>query len=217
MPQTSNLSPELVQGVTSLARALVVATRTWALYPPEHPAVAAAIDRLAGVVQEVCSGGGIALGVTPDTLLVADIPLPAGNGPVEESAALLNDRDIIELSFAAQVPTSTLRKLLTVLNLDASNRREGGGPERIWETEGDAAIGLRQIDYHELLKTAQRRSSSNATTCGLPSCAASAKVANRSIGPPSSDSLRSGVTPTRSRRWFATSPSRSAHPTVVHS
>jgi len=38
------LAPELVRQSVTLTRALVAAARTWSLYPPEHPACAAAID-----------------------------------------------------------------------------------------------------------------------------------------------------------------------------
>ena len=40
MAEVTPLSPELSRSVSALARALVAAARSWALYPPDHPAVA---------------------------------------------------------------------------------------------------------------------------------------------------------------------------------
>ena len=65
----------------SLARSLVAAARTWTLYPPDHPAVRAGVQRFARTLEETCGGQPLALGVTPDTLLVGGHPGPAGRRP----------------------------------------------------------------------------------------------------------------------------------------
>ena len=39
MADAPTLSPEVSRGVSALARTLVAAARSWALYPPDHPAV----------------------------------------------------------------------------------------------------------------------------------------------------------------------------------
>jgi hypothetical protein len=68
--QVSQLSPELARGVMQLARALMVATRSWGMYPPEHPTVRQAVERFAEAVKAATAGGAFGIGITPETLLV---------------------------------------------------------------------------------------------------------------------------------------------------
>jgi hypothetical protein len=104
MPEVTPLSPELSRSVLALARALVAAARNWSLYPPEHPAVRASVERLAGTLREAVAGQAFAFGVTPDTLLVAGAAAPASAGAVAEAAAWLHQRDILTLTFLGDVP-----------------------------------------------------------------------------------------------------------------
>jgi hypothetical protein len=74
MAQVSQLSPELARGLPLLARALVTAVRNWALYPPEHPAVAQSLERLSAAIRQTAGGGAFSVAVTPDTFLVEGAP-----------------------------------------------------------------------------------------------------------------------------------------------
>ena len=67
-PQAAKLAPNLVEGVTNLARSLVAATRNWTLYPPEHPAVRASFERLSQAIQEATNDAVFSIGITPDNL-----------------------------------------------------------------------------------------------------------------------------------------------------
>jgi hypothetical protein len=60
MSQASQLSPELARGLLQLARAFVVAVRSWTLYLPEHPTVSASASRLA-VPSQIAVGEAAAL------------------------------------------------------------------------------------------------------------------------------------------------------------
>ncbi|MEO6236405.1 MAG: hypothetical protein ABIQ52_05355 [Vicinamibacterales bacterium] len=71
MADAPTLSPEVSRSVTAVARALVAAARSWALYPAEHPALRGSLDRLQTAIAGSRSGRVFAFGVTPDTLLVA--------------------------------------------------------------------------------------------------------------------------------------------------
>lgn len=138
-----------------LARALMVATRNWAMYPPEHPTVQQAVARFADVVKEITAGGAFAIGVTPETLLVdagpADNKLPA----IADAAAYLHDRDILQMGFLGDVPLEALHSLLRVFTLDAVERRERGGPAQMWLAEGHPSIVIEQVDYRRVLEREQ--------------------------------------------------------------
>ncbi|MCC7416862.1 MAG: HEAT repeat domain-containing protein [Acidobacteria bacterium] len=145
------LSPELARGVLQLARALLLAARNWSLYPPEHPALAASVDRLAAAIRSSSLGAIFSLGITPDTLLVEGAAADAGQAGIAEAAVLLHDRDIVQITFAGDPPTPALHALLRLLALDAAERRARGGPAAIWREGGDPSIGIEQVDYGKVL------------------------------------------------------------------
>ena len=149
--QAPALSPDLVKQSIALARALSAAARNWALYPPEHPAVAASVRRLAETVTSCAAGGAFAFGVTPKTLLVAGLPLPE-DPPVAEAARLLHDRDVLTVSFLGNVPIDALRRFLKVLALSSADLRSAGGPAGVWNAGGHPAIAIEQIDYEDILE-----------------------------------------------------------------
>ena len=151
MAQVSQLSPELTRGVTALSRALVAAARAWTLYPPEHPALAAALQRFAQTVGEATADAVFSIGVAPDALLIEGIAVPASQ-PVTEAAQLLHDRDILEITFAGAVSPDALRKLLTLFASDGADVRARGGPATVWATEAVTSIAIEQVDYRKVLK-----------------------------------------------------------------
>ena len=61
MAEVTPLSPELSRSVLALARALVAAARSWALYPPDHPAVATSVDRLRTALAAATTRPGVHL------------------------------------------------------------------------------------------------------------------------------------------------------------
>jgi hypothetical protein len=151
MSHVSQLSPELARGVLHLARAFVVATRSWTLYPPEHPAVSTSVARLADAIRESSLGAVFSLGITPDTLLVDGAAADPTQPGIAEAAALLHDRDLLRLTFVGEVPHEALHAFLRVITLDPSERRGRGGPARIWLDQGHPALALEQIDYQTVL------------------------------------------------------------------
>src|SRR4051794_17367599 len=103
MPEVTPLSPDLARSVAGLARTLVAAARNWSLYPPEHPAVGTSLERLRTTLAEASDRYVVSFGVTPDTLLFQG--LPAGeDGPVSEAAAWLHAHDVLQVTFAPEVP-----------------------------------------------------------------------------------------------------------------
>jgi HEAT repeat protein len=151
MSQASQLSPELARGLLHLARALLAAVRNWTIYPPEHPTVGASVSRLADAVRQSSLGAVFSLGVTPETLLIEGTPADTGQTGIAEAAALLHDRDLLQVTFIGDVSTEALHAFLRVLTLDTAERRQRGGPAQIWQTEGHSSIALEQIDYQKML------------------------------------------------------------------
>ncbi len=153
MPDAPTLSPELCRNVSTLARTLVAAARSWALYPPEHPAVHGSLERVRHALADVAAGRPFSFGVTPDTLLIAGVPMTGRDaGSVAEAAAWLHDRDVVELTFMPDVGVLSLQRLLGVLSEDSRITRQRGGPARVWSQQGDAAILVEQIDYSHVLE-----------------------------------------------------------------
>lgn len=153
MADAPTLSPEVSRGVSSLARTLVAAARSWALYPSEHPAVRGSLDRLRGSIAETSGGQIFTFGVTPDTLLVAGIPVGGRDaGAIAEAARWLHDRDILQMTFAGEVSLAALQGLLAVLSEDSRIIRRRGGPAKVWADEGDPAIVVQQIDFSQVLE-----------------------------------------------------------------
>jgi hypothetical protein len=146
MAEVTPLSPELSRSVLALARALVAAARSWALYPPEHPAVATSVDRLRTALSAATNGQVFTFGVTPETLLIAGSPAGT-DGPVNEAAAWLHHHDILQLSFVGDVPVPSLQALLALMAEDIDTVRARGGPARAWRELGHATIAIEQIDF----------------------------------------------------------------------
>lgn len=150
-PQVAKLAPDLVEGVTSLARTLVAASRNWTLYPADHPAVRASFERLAEAIQNATNDAVFSVGITPDNLMIERFPMPA-NAQILEAAKLLHDRDLLRLTFSGRVPAQAVSKLLHLLALDRAELRQRGGPEGVWRENGDSSITLEQIDYVHVLE-----------------------------------------------------------------
>jgi HEAT repeat protein len=153
MADAPTLSPEVSRSVSALARTLVAAARSWALYPPDHPAVRGSLERLRTSIGETTHGKIFAFGVTPDTLLVAGIAVGGRDaGAIAEAARWLHDRDILQLTFAGEVTVHGLQRLLGMLSEDSRIIRRRGGPAAVWTEEGDAAIAVEQIDFSQVLE-----------------------------------------------------------------
>ncbi|HWJ55103.1 MAG TPA: hypothetical protein VNR90_02780, partial [Vicinamibacterales bacterium] len=134
--------------MSALARTLLVAARSWALYPPEHPAVRGSLDRLRAAIADARGGQVFGFGVTPDGLLVAGVPVAGKDtAAIAEAARWLHNRDILRMTFAADLPIPSLQRLLGILSEDSRLVRQRGGPAPMWAEAGDAALLIEQIDF----------------------------------------------------------------------
>lgn len=152
MAQRAESAADTTRLAVGFARAMTVGLRSWGFYPPEHPAVAMAVERLIGASTDACAGGMMQLAVTPHALLLDGMPLESTDLAVVECAELLHDRDVLQLTLAAPPADAVIRALLSVLSLDRDTRRARGGPAAIWGAEDQTAILVEQIDYQEILE-----------------------------------------------------------------
>jgi HEAT repeat protein len=151
MAQRAAPAANITKSAVNLARAITIGLRSWNFYPPEHPAVGLAVDKLVGAAGEAATGGLLQLAVTPHAILVDGMAIDARDLSVTECAALLHDRDILQISFVAPPEEAVIRALLGVLSLDRDTRRAKGGPAAIWAAESQTAILIEQIDYQAIL------------------------------------------------------------------
>lgn len=152
MAQRTASPAELTRSAVNLARAITIALRSWGFYPPEHPAVVLAVDRLVAAAADAANGGLMQLAVTPHQLLLDGVVLDSSELAVVECAELLHDRDILQVSILLAPAEPVVRSLLAVLSLDRDTRRARGGPAAIWGAEDQNAILIEQIDYQEILE-----------------------------------------------------------------
>src|ERR1051325_10733997 len=122
MAQAVALSADLSRQAVGLARALTAGVRVWALYPPEHPSVGAAVRRVVETIREVAAVSPFGVGVTPSALVIGGVPLQS-EGPVADAAQLLHDHDILQISFLSEVQEDAARALLTLLATSADDIR----------------------------------------------------------------------------------------------
>jgi HEAT repeat protein len=160
MAAPRSILPETAQRAAAVARTLVGAARTAALYSADHPAARAAVSRLSAAVAEASSGEFITLGVAPDALLLDGVPLST-EGVVAEAAAYLHARDLLRISFIGRVAEDTLDVLLRLLAEDVEAVRARGGIAQAWLALGRSGIEIEAIDYTAILaepeKPAQRK------------------------------------------------------------
>src|SRR5918993_6121648 len=140
MAQRSASSADVSKNAVNLARAMTIGLRSWGFYPPEHPAVALAVDRLIAASTDAAASGMLQLAVTPHALLIDGLPLDSTDLAVVECAELLHDRDILQFTVASVPADATVRALLTVLTLDRETRRARGGPAVIWGEQDQTAF-----------------------------------------------------------------------------
>jgi HEAT repeat protein len=152
MAQRTALPAETARVAAAFARGMTIGVRSWSFYPPEHPAVAVAVERLVGAAADACSQGLLPIAVTPHALLVHGVTLESGDQSVTECAELLHDRDILQITVAAPPTDALIRSLLTVLTLDRDTRRARGGPAAIWAEADQHALLIEQIDYQQILE-----------------------------------------------------------------
>lgn len=129
------------------------ASRIWTMYPAEHPTVRDAVERLRDAVGEALEAKvASAIAVTPDSLLVRGIPVPATEPTVAQMAAALHALGILEIGFDPVMPADAPARLLAFIGRAPESFEAEGGLSEAWHRHGHPAIRLVAVDYRRVFE-----------------------------------------------------------------
>jgi HEAT repeat protein len=148
--QIAPLPSDVAARLTAFARACKGAARAASLYPPEHPAVAEALDRLTEAARAVTESGPLTMLVIPNNLLVDGCALGRQDLAVADLAALLHAHRVGEITIQRDVSPSAWRTLVALLGQDPAGLHLRGGLSRTLTTDGAIGIAVTEIDYASL-------------------------------------------------------------------
>jgi hypothetical protein len=146
------LPPDEAARLTDFARACKAAARIVSLYPPSHPAIRGALERIERASAAATRGQVYTITVHPDTLLVGGLAPAKPDAAIGELATLLRDHLIGELTLVAPMSAEVWHSFLLLLARAAEDVRAEGGFSRAWQEAGGGPIEIRQIDYGEVLR-----------------------------------------------------------------
>ena len=149
---TEPLSPEASMHLADFARACRGAARVVALYPPTHPAIEAALRRVAGSAERLRSQATVAITVLPDGLLLDGRTADRSDAALADLAGLLHSHLVGELTFLGELSLTSWHAFLTLVARPPEDIRRDGGIGRAWLAAGGGPIEIRQIDYTEVLR-----------------------------------------------------------------
>jgi hypothetical protein len=151
-PQPDLMSPDQASRLGEFARACKAALRAVSLYPGAHPAIAAALGRVAATSGALLGSQDATLTVHPDKLMLDGRAAAKPDAAAGELAALLHERLIGSLGLSPAVTTDDWRALLLLLARPTEDLVEEGGIARLWGATGRAGFAIREIDYAEVLR-----------------------------------------------------------------
>jgi hypothetical protein len=146
------LSPELGGRLAEFAKACKAATRIVSMYPATHPAIQAALARIAEAGKQATSYGPFAITVLPDSLLIGGRGFAKPESSIVELAALLHQQLIGELTLLDRLDSDGWHQFLSLLAKTPEDARAIGGVAKAWEATGNKAIAITEIDYAEVLR-----------------------------------------------------------------
>lgn len=153
MPEvTPALSPETAAQLADFARNCKAAARAVSLYPGQHPAIAASLDRLVEATARITANGPLHLQVRQTTLLADGAGLPKPDASVAEFAELLHRHLVGALTINAGADARSWRALFLLLARAPEEVRADGGIAHLWKTAGGPSLDVQEINYAEVLR-----------------------------------------------------------------
>jgi HEAT repeat protein len=150
--QRTPLPADSAVRLTAFARACKGAARTVSLYPPEHPAIGEAMERLVRAAASATAPGPLAIMVLPDNLLVGGQATARPDAAIGELAALLHEHMVAEVTIQSSVEMAAWRTLLALLGSNPEDVRARGGLARALTTAGGIGIEITELDYSDLIR-----------------------------------------------------------------
>ena len=120
------LSADAAVHLAEFARTCKAAARAVSLYPAQHPAIVATLDRLSEATTRLTANGPARLQVSQHALLVDGAALPKPDQSVSELADLLHRHMIGGLTVNAGANASSWRALLLLLARSPDEVRADG-------------------------------------------------------------------------------------------
>ena len=138
--------------LTEFARACRAAARAVMMYPAGHPAIVTTLGRIVQVTSTASLPAPMKITVHANTLQIDGRSPARIDAAIGELAALLHDHLIGELTVNAGGDTEAWRNFLLILGKSTDDIRAEGGIARLWSTTAGTHVGIREIDYSEVLK-----------------------------------------------------------------
>jgi HEAT repeat protein len=145
------VSPTSTAQVTELVRALAVAWKNLAAYPPGHPALKRSLDLAHKRLVELRGpGGDVVFGIASDAVVYGDERIESQH--VQKFAQALYHRGVAVVRFDPNTTATDLEAFLRLLGSGAPGESKGA----LWEqltAEGVTHINLQPVDYSSVLLT----------------------------------------------------------------
>ncbi len=152
LPGPRAAARDLEPAIVAFARACRSSARAVGLYPPEHPAVKAALDSVVEAARAATSSGPLRVDVMPNALSIEGQPLSTTDSALSDLAVLLHSHYVAHLIVSEAPSTGTWRNFLSLLALPPSEVVVRGGMARVWSMEGASDISVIEIDYSAVLR-----------------------------------------------------------------
>ena len=146
------------KAIAAVASDLNIARRIWSAYPPGHPQIEAAVQKLLASFRLLCQDGTqLQLAVTRDSLLLDDVAIERDHRAVKTVAAALFERGIGVLAVQRAPETDELNALLSLLSLKREDIFSQGGIEQLWHEAGISSLQIKAIRYDRFSGTELER------------------------------------------------------------
>ncbi len=145
-----------IQSIVAVAADLTIARRIWNAYPPGHPQIESAVQKLSASFRSLCqSSTRLQLAVTREGLLLDDEYLDRDNRAVKNVAALLFERGIGVLAVLRAPEPDELHAVLSLLVMKREEIYSLGGIEQLWHEAGISSLQIKAIRYDRFSGTEQ--------------------------------------------------------------
>jgi hypothetical protein len=147
-----SLDQEQTAKLTDFARACKAAARAVTLYPSSHPAIRLSMSRLVDATARITGSGSVAIGVTPDNLLMNGAGATKPDQAVRETAALFHEHMIGILTLHSSPDSEGWLPFLLLVAKPLDEIRASGGVSRLWAATGRRHLDITEIDYADILR-----------------------------------------------------------------
>ncbi len=146
------LDPARAAQLGEFARTCKAAARAVSLYPPAHPAIGIALQRLTEATRLATADGALHLQVRPDAILIDGVAAKKPDPAIAELAGLFHRHMIGGLVLQSAADADSWRTLMQLLARAPEDVRADGGVAHLWTTAGGPSIEILEVDYADVLR-----------------------------------------------------------------